>query len=153
MSNHFHALVRMHPESTFSDEEIRARLERFYCGDRVENDEVILKYRRKQDGLSEFMKEIKQGFTRHYNKEYKRRGFFWGQRFKRLIGETGQTLINCLAYIDLNPIRANMVDRPEDFRWCALDYLMQTGNKDGLLSLEFGVQGEEKLNFEARIER
>ncbi|MCP4755186.1 MAG: hypothetical protein GY866_30325, partial [Proteobacteria bacterium] len=82
-----------------------------------------------------------------------RRGFFWGQRFKSLIVENGETLINCLAYIDLNPIRANMVDRPEDYRWCSLGYLLQTGNKDDLLSLEFGIQGEEKLGLEERIER
>ncbi len=153
MSNHFHILLRMHPESGFSDQEIRSRLEEFYQGDRVVNDEVILNYRNKLGNLSEFVKEIKQGFTRYYNKEHKRRGFFWGQRFKSLIVENGETLINCLAYIDLNPIRANMVERPEDYRWCSLGYLMQTGNRDDFLSMEFGVQGEEKLNLEERIER
>ncbi len=46
-----------------------------------------------------------------------------------------------------------MVERPEDYRWCSLGYLLQTGNKDDFLSLEFGVQGEEKLDLEERIER
>jgi len=153
MSNHFHILLRMYPESGFSDQEIRTRLEEFYQRDRVVNDEVILKYRSKLGNLSEFVKEIKQGFTRYYNKEHKRRGFFWGQRFKSLIVENGETVINCLAYIDLNPIRANMVDRPEDYRWCSLGYLLQTGNKDNLLSLEFGVHGEVTLNLKEKIER
>ena len=153
MSNHFHILLRMHPESHFSDKEIKTRLEAFYQEDRNINDAAIMKYRNKLSSLSEFMKEIKQGFTRYYNKEYKRRGFFWGQRYKSLIVENGETLINCLAYIDLNPIRANMVDRPEDYRWCSLGYLLQTDNKDSLLSLEFGVPGEENLNLKERIER
>ncbi|MCP4750563.1 MAG: hypothetical protein GY866_06700 [Proteobacteria bacterium] len=143
----------MHPESGFSDEEIRARLEEFHRGDKVVNDDVILKYRGKLGSLSEFVKEIKQGFTRYYNREHKRKGFFWGQRFKSLIVENGETLINCLAYIDLNPVRANMVERPEDYRWCSLGYLLQTGNKDDFLSLEFGVQGEENLDLKERIER
>ncbi len=76
------------------------------------NDTVISKYRSKLGSLSEFVKEIKLGFTRYYNKAHKRSGFFWEQRFKSLIVENGETLINCLAYIDLNPIRANMVDQP-----------------------------------------
>ncbi len=153
MSNHIHLLLRMHPENGFSDVEVRKRLDVFYQGDKTVNDEVIAKYRGKLGSLSEFVKEIKQGFTRFYNKEHKRKGFFWGQRFKSLIVENGETLINCLAYIDLNPVRANMVDRPEDYRWCSLGYLLQTGNNNNFLSLEFGVQGEEKLDLQERIER
>ena len=36
-----------------------------------------------------------------------RRGFFWSERFKSVIVDNGDTLINCLAYIDLNPVRAS----------------------------------------------
>ena len=53
--------------------------------------------------------------------------------------ENGDTLINCLAYIDLNPVRAGLVDRPEDYRWCSLAYHVQTDNKDNFLSLDFGL--------------
>ncbi|MCP4749390.1 MAG: hypothetical protein GY866_00720, partial [Proteobacteria bacterium] len=67
--------------------------------------------------------------------------------------ENGKTLINCLAYIDLNPVRANIVDRPEDYRWNTLGYLLQTGNKDGFLSLEFGLEGQEKLELDERVEK
>jgi hypothetical protein len=55
-----------------------------------------------------------------------------------VIIEKGETLINCLAYIDLNPLRAGIVARPEDYRWNSLGYLVQTDNKDGFLSLDFG---------------
>ncbi len=153
LGNHFHLLLRMHPESMFSDDEIKARLEDFYQGDRVIHKERIPHYRDKLGSLSELVKEIKQGFTRFYNREKKRRGFFWGQRFKSLIVENGDTLIYCLAYIDLNPVRANIVDRPEDYRWNTLGYLLQTGNKDGFLSLEFGLDGQEKLDKKGKIER
>ena len=53
--------------------------------------------------------------------------------------EQGETLINCLAYIDLNAIRAGMVKKPERYRWCSLGYHVQTDNKDGFLSLDFGL--------------
>ena len=90
--------------------------------------------REKLSNLSEFVREIKVGFTRYYN----RRGYFWGDRFKSVIVENGETLINCLAYIDLNPLRAGLVDRPEDYRWNSLGYHVQAGNKDNFLSLDFG---------------
>ena len=69
--------------------------------------------REKLSNLSEFVREIKVGFARYYNKRHHRRGYFWGDRFKSVIVENGETLINCLAYIDLNPLRAGLVERPE----------------------------------------
>ncbi len=85
------------------------------------------------------MKELKQTFTRFYNRRHDRRGYFWGDRFKSLIVEDGETLINCLAYIDLNPVRAGIVERPEEYRWSSLGYHVQTNNKDNFLSLDFGL--------------
>lgn len=101
--------------------------------------------------LSEYVKEIKQGFTRYYNKLNNRIGFFWGQRFKSTILENNTALLNCLAYIDLNPVRAAIVNQPEDYLWCTLGYLVQSGNKNNLLSLEFGVEQLNKLGFEERL--
>ncbi len=68
----------------------------------------------------EFMREIKVGFARYYNKRHHRRGYFWGDRFKSVIVDKGETLVNCLAYIDLTPLRAGLVDRPEEYRWNSL---------------------------------
>jgi hypothetical protein len=55
-----------------------------------------------------------------------------------VIVERGETLINCLAYIDLNPVRAGIVERPEDYRWNSLGYHIQSNNKGGFLSTDFG---------------
>ena len=84
--------------------------------------------------------EIKQTFSRYYNKRHNRRGTLWGERFKSLIVEDGKALIDCLAYIDLNPLRANIVRRPEDYRWSSLGYHTLTGNKGNFLSLDFGMK-------------
>ena len=107
--------------------------------------------RKKLSNLSEFVREIKVGFARYYNKRHNRRGYFWGDRFKSVIVEKGETLITCLAYIDLNPLRAGLVDRPEEYRWNSLGYHMQTNNKDNFLSLDFGLQEFGILDAEERL--
>ena len=143
MGNHFHLLVRMYPEAAFTDAEVRTRFQRYYHSDRNRKltDGQIPTLRAKWASLSDYVKEIKQDFSRWYNKRHGRKGFFWGERFKSVLVENGDTLINCLlAYIDLNPVRAGLVEQPEDYRWCSLAYHVQTGNKDDFLSLDFGVR-------------
>ncbi|MCP4147256.1 MAG: hypothetical protein GY757_05850 [bacterium] len=142
----------MHPNGGYTDENIQERVNRFYAGDKIIHISEVEEYRHKLGSLSEFVRDIKQGFTRRFNKENKRKGFFWGQRFKSVIVENGDTLVNCLAYIDLNPVRANIVEKPEDYRWNTLGYLLQTNNKDRFLSLEFGLSNEETLSFSEKLQ-
>lgn len=140
MGNHFHLLVKMIPDDRFTDEDIQKRFGAYY-GERREFTEQQIPYLRgKLSSLSEFMREIKVGFARYYNRRHNRREYFWGDRFKSVIVDKGETLINCLAYIDLNPLRAGMVDRPEEYRWNSLGYHLQTENKDQFLSTDFGLK-------------
>ena len=142
MGNHFHLLVRMHPGEEYSDEEIKKRFSLLYGDDKNRNlgDRQIPSLREKWADLSQYVKEIKQTFSRFYNRLHNRKGFFWSERFKSVIVDKGENLINCLAYIDLNPVRAGLVENPEDYRWCSLGYHMQTNNKHGFLSLDFGLR-------------
>jgi len=112
----------------------------FYGDERAFADGLIPSLRAKLSSLSEFVREIKVGFARYYNKKHNRRGYFWGDRFKSVIVDKGETLINCLAYIDLNPLRAGIVCRPEDYRWNSLGYHVQTYNRDNFLSTDFGLK-------------
>jgi REP element-mobilizing transposase RayT len=153
MGNHFHILVRMFPEHKFTDEDIQKRYEVFYGDDGVFTAGWIPSLREKLSNLSEFVREIKVGFSRYYNRRHHRRGYFWGDRFKSVIVENGETLINCLAYIDLNPLRAGLVERPEDYRWNSLGYHIQTGNKDNFLSLDFGLKEFGIMDAEERLKR
>jgi REP element-mobilizing transposase RayT len=153
LGNHFHILVRMFPEHKFTDEEIKKRYEKFYGDERAFAAGQIPSLREKLSNLSEFVREIKVGFTRYYNKRHNRRGYFWGDRFKSVIVENGETLINCLAYIDLNPLRAGLVERPEEYRWNSLGYHIRTGNKDNFLSLDFGLLEFGILDVEERMKR
>jgi REP element-mobilizing transposase RayT len=139
MGNHFHILVRMLPAGQFDDADLERRFKlRYGPGARLTPPQAQA-LRRKWASLSEFMREIKQTFSRFYNKLHDRRGFFWGERFKSVIVEDGRTLVNCLAYIDLNPVRAGIAARPEDYRWCSLARHVQAGNRDGFLSTDFGL--------------
>jgi putative transposase len=142
MDNHFHLLVRMHIGEGYSDEEIKMRFRLYYRDkEKRELQEGQIPYfRAKWANLSEYVKEIKQSFSRFYNKLHHRKGFFWSERFKSVIVEDGETLINCLAYIDLNPVRAGIVTRAEDYRWCSLGYHVQANNRGGLLSLDLGLR-------------
>ena len=142
MGNHFHLLVRMKEHGSYSDEEIKGRLEAYYKNrddNRVITDGQIPYLRRKLSNLSEYVKELKQRFARYYNKRHGREGFFWNGRFKSVIVEDGDALVNCLAYIDLNPVRANIVERPEDYRWSSIGYHIQSGNEGGLLNTDYGI--------------
>ena len=96
LGNHFHLLVRMHPGGGYSDDEIRKRFQTYYGADTQREllDGQIPSYRKKWESLSEYVREIKQGFSRWYNKRHGRRGFFWGERFKSVIVEDGDSLIN-----------------------------------------------------------
>jgi len=154
MGNHFHLLVKMIPEDHFSDKDVKERLIRYYGEKKAPTGEGHLAFiRQKLASLSEFVREIKVNFTRFYNKRHGRRGYFWGDRFKSVIVENGETLINCLAYIDLNPVRAGMVERPEDYRWNSLGYHIQTNNQDGFLSTDFGLARFNIKSERARVRK
>ena len=68
--------------------------------------------------VSAYMKVVKQRFTQWYNREHQRRGTLWEQRFKSVLVEgTTEALARMAAYIDLNPVRAHLVEDPKDYRW------------------------------------
>ena len=150
MGNHFHILVKTLPEYKFTDQDIKKRYVGFYGEERVFSDGLVQSLRTKLSSLSEFVREIKVGFARYFNKRHHRRGYFWGDRFKSVIVDKGETLINCLAYIDLNPLRAGIVSRPEEYRWNSLGYHVQTKNRDNFLSTDFGLK---EFNVKSEKER
>ena len=140
MGNHLHLVCRVYPENLVTDQEVQQRYQEYYGEDKYVSERDIDCFRKKWTSLSEFVKLVKQEFSRYYNKRHRRKGFFWGERFKSVIVEQGHTLVNLLAYVDLNPVRAGIVKRPEDYRWCSLGYHMQTNNRDELLCTDFGLQ-------------
>ena len=69
--------------------------------------------------LSIFVKEVKERFSRWFNKRRGRKGTLWMDRYKSVMVEgKGEPLHTMAAYIDLNPVRAGLVADPKDYRWC-----------------------------------
>ena len=88
MDNHFYFLIRMHSDSDYTDKEIQERFERFYAeiGDGKDFIDYEIPYlRKKLSSLSEFVREIKLGFSRFYNKRHHRIGFLGGVVLKELL--------------------------------------------------------------------
>ncbi|WP_395742420.1 transposase [Prosthecobacter sp.] len=97
-----------------SDElsDLRARGLQALAGQRIEA------IKKRFCDLSLFVKEIKERFSRWYNKRHERRGTLWMDRFKSVLVEgKGEPLRTMAAYIDLNPVRAGLVKDPKDYRW------------------------------------
>lgn len=146
MSNHFHLLIRMDSSEKYKDEEIIERLKKFYRKEDRLWKYKLNYYRKRLEDISEYTKMIKQNFAWWYNRNNDRRGYFWSDRFKSVLIEKGESLLSCLAYIDLNPVRAGITDIPENYRWSGFGYRIQSGNSDGYLSFD-GIYEKKKKNL------
>ncbi len=74
--------------------------------------------RQRLGNLSEFMKTLNQRLSICYNKKHGRFGSLWAERFKGILIEDDPYVLSKVgAYIDLNPVRAGLVDDPSFYRW------------------------------------
>jgi putative transposase len=78
---------------------------------------IHVRYSFRMHSLSEFFKGMLQRFTCWFNREHGRCGTLWESRFRSVIVEDGLAARTMAAYIDLNPVRAGMVEDPADYRW------------------------------------
>jgi len=70
------------------------------------------------DTLSQFMHRLANVFAKRFNLIRERKGHLWEGRFRSTIVEPSAYFLRCMAYIDLNPVRARIVGEPGDYRWC-----------------------------------
>jgi REP element-mobilizing transposase RayT len=87
------------------------------------------RFTRRMHDLSEFMQGFLQRYTQWHNGKHKRRGHLWEDRFKSVIVEDGVAAKTMAAYIDLNPVRAGMVENPEEYRWSSYGEAIGGGAK------------------------
>jgi putative transposase len=71
----------------------------------------------KDNGISQMMQALGRQYVRFYNYTYKLSGTLWEGRFKSCLVQTSDYLLQCYRYIELNPVRAGMVQHPQDYRW------------------------------------
>ncbi|NCD34456.1 MAG: transposase [Spartobacteria bacterium] len=142
MTNHVHILVEEPDRNTEVDEyELVKRLRCLYGAmgtteilerwelwtergmlDAVEEDKA--RYRRRMHDISEFMKQIKQRFASWYHRQHGTCGTMWQDRFKSVLVEDGAALRTMAAYIEMNPVRAGIVDDPKAYRFCGFGEAM-----------------------------
>jgi putative transposase len=67
--------------------------------------------------LSRFMQHIGRRYVRYVNYAYKRSGTLWEGRFKSSVVDVERYLLACYRYIELNPVRAGMTQRPSEYPW------------------------------------
>jgi len=77
----------------------------------------ILATPRDRNAISRMMQYVGQRFVAFINRKYCRTGTLWEGRFKATTIETSSYLLACYRYIELNPVRAGMVQHPGDYCW------------------------------------
>jgi putative transposase len=137
MSNHFHVLIRVPESAEISDAELLRRyrvlypkptkyqtasisvMEQALAAGGEAAEEIRRKLLARMGDVSEYMKALKQRFSVWYNRSHRRYGTLWTERFKSVLVEgKGNALQTMAAYIDLNPVRAGIVNDPKDYRFC-----------------------------------
>ena len=70
-----------------------------------------------RDSAANMMKYVGQRYVQYINRTYQRSGTLWEGRFRSCLAQEDTYVLACHRYIELNPVRAAMVDDPAQYRW------------------------------------
>lgn len=144
MSNHYHCVVKVVPHLArgLSDEEVARRWCALHPGktreetDRkaatlLSNSRQVAVIRDRLSSLSWFMRSINEPIARRANREDGVKGRFWEGRFKSIALLDETAVIGCMAYVDLNPVRARIADCVEEAIHTSIHRRIQSAGSDG----------------------
>jgi putative transposase len=86
-----------------------------------------------QGDLSGVMQALGRRYVHAFNRRHGRTGTLWEGRFRAAVVETDRYFLACQRYIELNPVRAGMVEDPASFRWSSVHHHLGT-RSDALVS-------------------
>ncbi len=69
------------------------------------------------DGVGALMKALGQRYVQYVNRTYRRSGTLWEGRFRSCLTQEECYFLACQRYIELNPVRARIVEHPSDYPW------------------------------------
>ena len=87
----------------------------------------------KADSISKLVQYVGRYYVSCVNREYGRTGSLWEGRYKGSLIDSDEYLLACQRYIELNPVRAGMVETPGDYPWSSYRAIA-FGEKDPLLT-------------------
>jgi len=70
-----------------------------------------------KNSAGQLMKKLGQRYVQYINRTYRRSGTLWEGRFRSCLTQEKSYVLGCYRYIELNPVRANMVEHPAEYRW------------------------------------
>jgi putative transposase len=70
-----------------------------------------------EDSIAKTMQSVGRRYVQYFNTTYQRTGTLWEGRYKATLIDSENYLFKCSRYIELNPVRANMVNHPSEYRW------------------------------------
>jgi putative transposase len=79
------------------------------------------------DSISRATREVGSRYGYYFNKSYKRTGTLWEGRHKSSLVQSDDYLPTCMRYIEMNPVTAGMVAKPEEYKWSS--YLVNAWNR------------------------
>ena len=159
MDNHMHLVLRNRPDlaEKWEDLEVARRWRTLYPKRQLskefqeeeikilaKDEELIEKYRNRLQSISWFMKSIKEYIAKKSNREDEVTGSFWEGRFKSIELLDEKAILNCLVYVDLNPIRAKISSRPEESNYTSIQERI-IGRQARVRLQRMGINLEDKI--------
>lgn len=83
--------------------------------------------------LGRMMQSLGRRYVRYVNSSYRRTGTLWEGRYKSSLIDSDRYLLTCYRYIELNPVRAGIVTRPEEYGWSSF-HRNASGKEDELIT-------------------
>lgn len=76
----------------------------------------------KENGISKTMQMLGRYYVQYFNYSYERTGTLWEGRYKASLIDSDNYALICYRYIELNPVRADMVDHPSEYPWSSYSH-------------------------------
>jgi putative transposase len=115
----------------------------------------LLATAREPMAISRMMQDVGRTYVKYINSRYERTGALYEGRFKSSVVETSRYFLACMRYIELNPVRAQIVSVPAQFPWSSFSENV-SGEPTGLLTphpeyLSLGINPEERSKAYVRL--
>jgi hypothetical protein len=146
MSNHYHLVLKLGSTEGWSDDLVvdswltlhrgPILVRRYREGEELNRiqrqtvKDIVRIWRERLQDLSWFMKCLNEPIARKANAEDDCTGHFWESRFKSQALLTEQALLACMAYVDLNPVRANMAESPETSEYTSIEQRLNPSSRE-----------------------